>query len=113
MILTIAVAYGGREEIVDAVRDLIRAKARDGAGLDELAEHITPAAIDQHLYTVGLPDPDLIIRTSGEVRLSGFLLWQSVQSQFYFTDVYWPEFRKVDFLRAIRSFQQRTRRFGQ
>src|ERR1700722_12419177 len=73
---------------------------------------ITPASIDQYLYTVGLPDPDLIIRTSGEVRLSGFLLWQSVHSEFYFTDVYWPEFRKVDFLRAIRSFQQRTRRFG-
>jgi short-chain Z-isoprenyl diphosphate synthase len=114
MVLTIAVAYGGREEIVDAVRDLIRAKARDGLlGLDELAEQITPAAIDQYLYTVGLPDPDLIIRTSGEVRLSGFLLWQSVHCEFYFTDVYWPEFRKVDFLRAIRSFQQRTRRFGQ
>jgi short-chain Z-isoprenyl diphosphate synthase len=113
MILTIAVAYGGREEIVDAVRDLIRAKARDGLGLDELAEQITPAAIDQYLYTVGLSDPDLIIRTSGEVRLSGFLLWQSVQSEFYFTDVYWPEFCKVDFLRAIRTFQQRTRRFGQ
>ena len=101
------------EEIADAVRDLIRAKVRDGLGLDELAEHITPAAIDRHLYTAGLPDPDLIIRTSGEVRLSGFLLGQSVHSEFYFTDVYWPEFRKVDFLRAIRSFQQRTRRFGQ
>ena len=113
MTLTIAVAYGGREEIADAVRDLIRAKVRDGLGVDELAEHITPASIDQYLYTVGLPDPDLIIRTSGEVRLSGFLLWQSVHSEFYFTDVYWPEFRKVDFLRAIRSFQQRTRRFGQ
>ena len=105
MTLTIAVAYGGREEIADAVRDLIRAKVRDGLGVDELAEHI--------IYTVGLPDPDLIIRTSGEVRLSGFLLWQSVHSEFYFTDVYWPEFRKVDFLRAIRSFQQRARRFGQ
>jgi short-chain Z-isoprenyl diphosphate synthase len=113
MTLTIAVAYGGREEIADAVRDLIRAKVRDGLGVDELAEHINPASIDQYLYTVGLPDPDLIIRTSGEVRLSGFLLWQSVHSEFYFTDVYWPEFRKVDFLRAIRSFQQRTRRFGQ
>jgi len=113
MTLTIAVAYGGREEIADAVRDLIRAKVRDGLTLDELAEHVTPAAIDQHLYTAGLPDPDLIIRTSGEVRLSGFLLWQSAHSEFYFTDVYWPEFRRVDFLRAIRSFQQRTRRFGQ
>jgi short-chain Z-isoprenyl diphosphate synthase len=113
MTLTIAVAYGGREELADAVRDLIRAKTRDGLGLDELAEHVTPEAIDQYLYTAGLPDPDLIIRTSGEVRLSGFLLWQSVHSEFYFTDVYWPEFRKVDFLRAIRSFQKRTRRFGQ
>ena len=104
MTLTIAVAYGGREEIADAVRDLIRAKVRDGLGVDELAEHITPASIDQYLYTVGLPDPDLIIRTSGEVRLSGFLLWQSVHSEFYFTDVYWPEFRKVDFLpRFARS----------
>ena len=74
MTLTIAVAYGGREEIADAVRDLIRAKVRDGLGVDELAEHISPASIDQYLYTVGLPDPDLIIRTSGEVRLSGFLL---------------------------------------
>jgi short-chain Z-isoprenyl diphosphate synthase len=112
MTLTIAVAYGGREEIADAVCDLIRAKVREGVTLHELAEHVTPAAINQHLYTTGLPDPDLIIRTSGEVRLSGFLLWQCAQSEFYFTDVYWPEFRKVDFLRAIRSFQQRTRRFG-
>jgi short-chain Z-isoprenyl diphosphate synthase len=113
MTLTIAVAYGGREEIADAVCDLIRAKVREGVTLHELAEHVTPAAINQHLYTTGLPDPDLIIRTSGEVRLSGFLLWQCAQSEFYFTDVYWPQFRKVDFLRAIRSFQQRTRRFGQ
>jgi short-chain Z-isoprenyl diphosphate synthase len=112
MTLTIAVAYGGREEIADAVCDLIRAKVREGVTLHELAEHVTPAAINQHLYTTGLPDPDLIIRTSGEVRLSGFLLWQCAQSEFYFTDVYWPEFRKVDFLRAIRSFQQRRRRFG-
>ena len=103
----------GREKIADAVCDLIRAKVREGVTLHELAEHATPAAINQHLYTTGLPDPDLIIRTSGEVRLSGFLLWQCAQSEFYFTDVYWPEFRKVDFLRAIRSFQQRTRRFGQ
>src|SRR3984957_9586499 len=113
MTLTIALAYGGREEIADAVCDLIRAKVREGVTLHELAEHVTPAAINQHLYTTGLPDPDLIIRTSGEVRLSGFLLWQCAQSEFYFTDVYWPEFRKVDFLRAIRSFQQRRRRFGQ
>jgi short-chain Z-isoprenyl diphosphate synthase len=73
---------------------------------------MTPSAIDSHLYTVGLPDPDLIIRTSGEIRLSGFLLWQSAHSEFYFSDVDWPGFRRVDFLRAIRSFQQRSRRFG-
>ena len=111
--LTIAIAYGGREEIADAVRDLVRDKVRQGADLDAIVGEITPSAIDKHLYTVGLPDPDLIIRTSGEIRLSGFLLWQSAHSEFYFSDVNWPEFRRVDFLRAIRSFQQRSRRFGQ
>jgi short-chain Z-isoprenyl diphosphate synthase len=111
--LTIAIAYGGREEIADAVRDFVRDKVRQGADLEAIVEEITPAAIDNHLYTVGLPDPDLIIRTSGEIRLSGFLLWQSVHSEFYFSDVNWPEFRRVDFLRALRSFQQRSRRFGQ
>ena len=73
---------------------------------------LRPEAIARHLYTAGLPDPDLIIRTSGEIRLSGFLLWQSVHSEFYFTDVLWPAFRKVDFLRAIRSYQDRQRRYG-
>jgi short-chain Z-isoprenyl diphosphate synthase len=111
--LTIAIAYGGREEIADAVRDLVRDKVRQGADLHAIAEEITPSAIDNHLYTVGLPDLDLVIRTSGEIRLSGFLLWQSAHSEFYFSDVNWPEFRRVDFLRAIRSFQQRSRRFGQ
>jgi short-chain Z-isoprenyl diphosphate synthase len=110
--LTIAIAYGGREEIADAIRALIRDKIRQGATLETIAEEITPEAVDGHLYTVGLPEPDLIIRTSGEVRLSGFLLWQSVHSEFYFSDVNWPDFRKVDFLRAVRSFQQRVRRFG-
>jgi short-chain Z-isoprenyl diphosphate synthase len=101
LVLTIAIAYGGREEIADAVRDLVRDKAQQGSRLDAIVAEITPSAIDSHLYTVGLPDPDLIIRTSGEIRLSGFLLWQSAQSEFYFSDVNWPEFRKVDFLRAI------------
>jgi short-chain Z-isoprenyl diphosphate synthase len=110
--LTIAIAYGGREEIADAVRDFVHDKVRQGADLDAIVEQMTPSAIDSHLYTVGLPDPDLIIRTSGEIRLSGFLLWQSAHSEFYFSDVDWPEFRRVDFLRAIRSFQQRSRRFG-
>ncbi|MGH6797546.1 MAG: polyprenyl diphosphate synthase [Roseiarcus sp.] len=110
--LTIAIAYGGREEIADAIRALIRDKIRQGVTLETIAGEITPEAVDGHLYTAGLPEPDLIIRTSGEVRLSGFLLWQSVHSEFYFSDVNWPDFRKVDFLRAIRSFQHRVRRFG-
>ncbi len=80
--------------------------------LGEAIAAVTPDAIAQHLYTAGLPDPELIIRTSGEIRLSGFLLWQSVHSEYYFTDVLWPALRKLDFLRAIRSFQARERRFG-
>jgi short-chain Z-isoprenyl diphosphate synthase len=88
-------------------------KARQGETLHEAIKGITPASIARHLYTAGSPDPDLIIRTSGEIRLSGFLLWQSVHSEFYFTDVLWPTFRKIDFLRAIRAFQGRSRRFGQ
>jgi short-chain Z-isoprenyl diphosphate synthase len=112
MALTIAVAYGGREEITDAVRALLKTEAQQGAALSEAIERITPEAIARHLYAADLPDPDLIIRTSGEVRLSGFLLWQSVHSEFYFTDVLWPALRKVDFLRAIRAYQARNRRFG-
>lgn len=112
MILTIAVAYGGREEIVDAVRDLLKAQAKRGASCSDLIESITPEAIAHHLYAADLPDPDLIIRTSGEIRLSGFLLWQSVHSEFYFTDVLWPAFRRIDFLRAIRAYQARNRRLG-
>ena len=94
-------AYGGREEIVDAVRAFLRAEARAGSTLEDAVQHIEPSVIDRHLYSADLPDPDLIIRTSGEVRLSGFLLWQSARSEFYFADVYWPEFRKIDLLRAI------------
>ena len=112
MILTIAVAYGGREEIADAVQALLYEEMRKGATLADAIERITPAAISRHLYMAGSPDPDLIIRTSGEIRLSGFLLWQSVYSEFYFSDVYWPVFRKIDFLRAVRAYQQRKRRFG-
>ena len=110
--LNIAVAYGGRQEIADAVRAWLNCKAAKQATLAEAVEDITPEAIAGHLYTAGLPDPDLIIRTSGEIRLSGFLLWQSAHSEFYFSDVLWPAFRKIDFLRAIRSFQQRRRRYG-
>ncbi|MGH7030519.1 MAG: polyprenyl diphosphate synthase, partial [Stellaceae bacterium] len=110
--LNIAVAYGGRQEIADAVRAFLGCLAAKQTTLAEAIERVTPEAIASHLYTAGLPDPDLIIRTSGEIRLSGFLMWQSVHSEFYFTDVLWPAFRKIDFLRAIRSFQERQRRYG-
>ncbi len=112
MVLTIAVAYGGREEIADAVHALLSEQASQGAALADVLDHITPAAIGRYIYMAGAPDPDLIIRTSGEIRLSGFLLWQSAYSEFYFCDVAWPAFRKVDFLRAVRAYQQRRRRFG-
>src|SRR6516162_3201165 len=112
MTLTIAVGYGGREEIADAVRSFVKMQALQGASVADVIERITPEAIACHLYAADLPDPDLIIRTSGEIRLSGFLLWQSVHSEFYFTDVLWPAFRKVDFLRAVRDYQARSRRFG-
>ena len=112
MQLTIAAAYGGREEIVDAVRMLLRAELEQNKSLKDIIENVTPEAIARSLYAPDLPDPDLIIRTSGEIRLSGFLLWQSAFSEFYFTDVFWPAFRRIDFLRAVRAFQQRQRRFG-
>jgi short-chain Z-isoprenyl diphosphate synthase len=112
MELNIAVAYGGRQEIVDAVRAALSDMASKGATLSEAIERLTLETIAKRLYTAGLPDPDLIIRTSGEIRLSGFLLWQSVHSEFYFSDVTWPAFRRVDFLRAIRAYQGRQRRLG-
>jgi short-chain Z-isoprenyl diphosphate synthase len=110
--LQVAVGYGGRQEITDALRSLLAERAAQGLSLEQVASELEPADIGDHLYTTGLPDPDLIIRTSGELRLSGFLLWQSAHSEFYFCDAYWPEFRKVDFLRALRDYQRRTRRFG-
>jgi short-chain Z-isoprenyl diphosphate synthase len=110
--LTIAAAYGGRQEITDAVQAFLRDQREQGKGLDETIGLITPEMIGRYLYAPHLPDPDLIIRTSGEIRLSGFLLWQSAYSEYYFTDVFWPAFRKIDFLRAVRSLQQRRRRFG-
>jgi tritrans,polycis-undecaprenyl-diphosphate synthase [geranylgeranyl-diphosphate specific] len=106
--LNIAISYGGRTELVDAFRD-IATKISCG----ELTPgQINEQLVDGHLYTAGMPDPDLIIRTSGEERLSGFLLWQAAYSELYFCDVFWPAFRKIDLLRAIRSYQQRERRFG-
>jgi short-chain Z-isoprenyl diphosphate synthase len=112
MQLTIAAAYGGREEIIDAMQMLLREQLAQNRSLADVIEMITPEAVARSLYAPDLPDPDLIIRTSGEIRLSGFLLWQSVSSEFYFTDVFWPSFRRIDFLRAVRAFQQRQRRFG-
>ena len=112
MTLTIAVAYGGRDEIVDAVRGLLTEHSERGLALADAIPEITRDGIARHLYTAGVPDPDLIVRTSGEIRLSGFLLWQSAYSEFYFCDVPWPAFRKIDFLRAVRSYQHRKRRFG-
>jgi short-chain Z-isoprenyl diphosphate synthase len=112
MLLQIAMGYGGRAEIVEAVRSLVKAcpaGVEDRAGL---AACVTEEAIGEHLYTAGVADPDFIIRTSGEVRLSGFLLWQAAYSEYYFVDVFWPSFRRVDFLRAIRTYQGRQRRFG-
>jgi short-chain Z-isoprenyl diphosphate synthase len=110
--LNIAISYSGRDELVDASRALVRQLALEGVSSGAMAEHITGEALARHLYTAGEPDPELIIRTSGEVRLSGFLLWQGVHSELYFADVYWPAFRELDFLRALRSYQQRQRRFG-
>jgi short-chain Z-isoprenyl diphosphate synthase len=91
---------------------LLRAELAQNKSLEDVIDTVTPEAIARSLYAPDLPDPDLIIRTSGEIRLSGFLLWQSAFSEFYFTDVFWPSFRRIDFLRAVRAFQQRQRRFG-
>ena len=112
VVVNIAVGYGGRREIVDAVRGALRSAHADGTSLEEVAESIDLDDIAAHLYTKGQPDPDLIIRTSGEQRLSGFLLWQTANAEFYFSDVYWPDFRRVDFLRAVREYASRHRRFG-
>lgn len=110
--LNIAVPYGGREEITDAVRRLIVDRIARGDSLEGIAAGLEPEEIGRYLYTEQTPDPDLVIRTSGEVRLSGFLLWQSAYAEYYFCDAYWPEFRRIDFLRALRSYQQRQRRHG-
>lgn len=110
--INLAVGYGGRQEIVDAVRGLLRDTAASGGSLTSLAESISVDDVSEYLYTKGQPDPDLFIRTSGEQRLSGFLLWQMAYSEMYFCDVLWPAFRKVDFLRALRDYASRHRRFG-
>ena len=111
--VNIAVGYGGRQEIVDAVTSMLRTGLDEGMGVQELIDSLDVETIGEHLYTSGLPDPDLVIRTSGEQRLSGFLLWQSAHSEFWFCEAYWPDFRRVDFLRALRDYAARHRRYGE
>lgn len=110
--VTIALAYGGRQEIVDAARELVDSLAAEGVPGEAMAERIDAESLGSFMYSSDLPDPDLVIRTSGETRLSGFLLWQAAYAEFSFVDVYWPEFRRVDFLRAVRDFTHSTRRYG-
>jgi short-chain Z-isoprenyl diphosphate synthase len=110
--LNIAMGYGGRQEIVDAAKDLVAKLVADGVPPDEIGSRIDADSLASHMYSADMPDPDLLIRTSGESRLSGFLLWQSAYAEFVFVDVNWPAFRRVDFLRALRDFTSRDRRFG-
>jgi short-chain Z-isoprenyl diphosphate synthase len=111
--VNLAIGYGGRREIADAMRSIVRNHGKGGGTIDDLAEILTPELIADHLYTQGQPDPDLIIRTSGEQRLSDFMLWQSAHSEFYFVESLGPDLREVDFLRALRNYGTRERRFGQ
>jgi short-chain Z-isoprenyl diphosphate synthase len=112
ILVNVAVGYGGRREIADAVRALLVEHSGRGTSLEELAQTIDVEHIAEHLYTKGQPDPDLVIRTLGEQRLGGFLLWQSAKSEFYFCEALWPDFRRLDFLRALRAYAERERRFG-
>ncbi|MEV7421022.1 MULTISPECIES: isoprenyl transferase [unclassified Streptomyces] len=112
ILVNVAVGYGGRQEIADAVSSLLMEHASKGTSFEDLAGIVDVDLISSHLYTRGQPDPDLVIRTSGEQRLSGFMLWQSAHSEYYFCEVFWPAFRKVDFLRALRDYAARHRRYG-
>ena len=112
MVVNIAVGYGGRQEIVDAFRAILLDAAERGEDMTQLAQRLTIDSVGDYLYTKGQPDPDLVIRTSGEQRLGGFLLWPSAHSEFYFCEAFWPDFRRVDFLRALRAYAERERRFG-
>lgn len=107
--LNLAIAYGGREEILEAMKAIAEKVKKGEIEVDQINHDL----FSSHLYTAELPDPDLILRTSGEVRISNFLLWQLAYSELYFIDIYWPGLRKIDFLRTIRSYQQRTRRYGE
>lgn len=110
--VNVAIGYGGRREIIDAVKSLLRDAAGRQRSIEQVVEHLDVDSLEPYLYTKGQPDPDLVIRTSGEQRLSGFLTWQSAYSEFYFCEALWPDFRRVDFLRALRDFADRQRRFG-
>jgi short-chain Z-isoprenyl diphosphate synthase len=110
--VNVAIGYGGRLEIIDAFKKYLIESGTSGKKFSEIADELTVNSLDQYLYTAGQPDPELVIRTSGEQRLGGFLLWQSHQSEFYFCEAYWPDFRRVDFLRALRSYAMRERRLG-
>ncbi|MGW5332965.1 isoprenyl transferase [Streptomyces bauhiniae] len=112
IVVNVAIGYGGRQEIADAVRSVLADAQDKGVTMAELAESVDVDMIGRHLYTGAQPDPDLVIRTSGEQRLSGFMLWQTAHSEYYFCDVFWPAFRKVDFLRALRDYAARHRRYG-
>ncbi|MBP5203069.1 MAG: di-trans,poly-cis-decaprenylcistransferase, partial [Candidatus Methanomethylophilaceae archaeon] len=106
--LTLAIAYGGRHDLTTAVRSVVQDVFDGKLSIDDIDETV----FGKYVSTFGLPDPDLVMRTSGEVRISNFLLWQMAYSELYFIDVYWPGFRYIDLLRAIRTYQQRQRRYG-
>ena len=108
VVLTLALSYGSREEIVNAVKNISKKVVNNELSIEEIDENI----INNHLYTVSLPEVDLVIRTSGEQRISNFLLWQIAYAEFHFTEVLWPDFRKVDFYKAVLEYQNRERRFG-
>ena len=110
--INLAVGYGGRHEITEAVRDIIREHEERGLGIDTLADDITLDNISAHLYTAGQPDLDLVIRTSGEQRISDFMLWQSAHSELYFVEALGPDLREIDVLRALRDYARRQRRYG-
>ena len=110
--VNVAISYGGRREIVDAVKSYLGEAEKSGHSLDQAKANLSAENISKFLYTAGQPDPELLIRTSGEQRLGGFMLWQSASSEFYFCEAYWPDFRRVDFLRALRAYSLRQRRFG-
>jgi short-chain Z-isoprenyl diphosphate synthase len=110
--LNVAIAYSGREETTDAFKAQLRSSQAAGESFEQAIESLKATSVDSHLYTAGQPPPDLIIRTSGELRMSGFLLWQSAYAEFYFCKTFWPAFQRLDLLRALESYHLRQRRYG-